>query len=298
MRKIILWLLVGLVVGAGITYIVVNKMAGQEAKQAVEQLVAENEEIESLEYSDLTVGLLDQGGKIENVRLRLKGIDDPITVDRIEIEDIALQEGRTVKADVRMEGLTLKHDHALLESITPELAAMGYDKVVVDASADYRYNPKERLLELNKIHLSGKEMGTLSMTITLAQVDPALWDVKKENINLGSLLTTFALVSLGPSQIEYKDDTLLKRWMKHQAQKSGQQPEDLVRQWHQEIDQEAGQTDQAIVKEALGAFKRFVTDPDRIEIRISPEKPVALMRFVLESPERILENLQLKVESN
>ncbi len=298
MRKIGLWLLVGLVVGTGVTYMVVNNMAGREAKQAVEQMVSENEEIESLEYSDLTVGLLDQGGKIEDVRLRLKGIDEPIIIDQLQIEDLVQEEGRLVRADVRMEGLTLNHDHELLESITPELAAMGYDEVVVDASAAYQYDPQERLLQLEEIHLSGKDMGTLSMAITLANVDPALWDIRKENLNLGSLLTTFALVSLGPSQIEYKDKTLLKRWMKRQASKSGQRPEDFVRQLHQQIDQEAGETDQAIVKEALAAVKDFLADPDRITVRIAPEKPVALMRFMLESPERILENLQLKVESN
>lgn len=298
MRKIGLWLLVGLVVGAGVTYMVVNNMAGKEAKQAVKQLVAENEEIESLEYSDLKVGLLDQGGKIENVQLRLKGVDDPITIDRIEIGDMAQHEGRVVRADVKMEGLTLGHDHVLLESIAPELTEMGYDELVVNASAAYQYDPQERLLQLEKITLSAKEMGTLSMAITLAQVDPALWDIEKENLNLGSLLTTFALVSLGPSQIEYEDKTLLKRWMKRQANKSGQRPEDFVRQLHQQIDQAAGETDQAIVKEALAAVKDFLADPDQITVRIAPEKPVALMRFVLESPERLLENLNLTVEAD
>ncbi len=298
MRKIGLWLLVGLMVGVGVTYMVVNKMAGQEAKQAVDQLVAENDEIESLEYSDLTVGLLDQGGKIKNVQLRLKGIEDPIVVDQLQIKNIDQIEGRTVQADVSMEGLTLKHDHALLESITPDLAAMGYDEVVVDATAAYQYDPQKRVLTLEKIGIVAKDMGELSMAITLAQVDPALWDIKKENLNLGSLLTTFALVSIGPSRIEYEDQSLFNRWVKRQAQKSGHRPEELIRQWNKQIDEEAGRSDLTIVKEALEAVKAFVADPDRITVRIEPEKPVALMRFVLESPERMLENLHLTVESN
>lgn len=298
MRKIVLWLLVGLVAGVGITYMVGNKMATKKAEQAVEQLVAENEEIEALEYRDLKVGLFDQGGKIKDVRLQLKGIEDPIVIDQLQLQKIAQIEGRTVQADVSMEGLTLKHDHALLESITPELAAMGYDEVVVDAIFAYQYDPQERELTLEKIGIAAKDMGELYMAFTLAQVSPALWEVEKEDLNFGSLLSTFALVSIGPSQIEYEDQSLFKRWVKRQAQKSGQRSEDLIRQWNKQIDTEAGRSDRAIVKEALGAVKAFLADPDRIIVRVEPEKPVALMRFVLESPERMLENLHLTVESD
>jgi len=298
MRKIGWWLLVGLAVGGGVTYMVANNMAGREAKLAIERLVTENEDVESLEYSDLTVGLLEQGGKINDVRLQLKGIEDPIVIDQLELENVAQKEGRTVQADVSMGGLTLKHDHALLESITPELEAMGYAEVVVDATAAYQYDPQKRRLTLEKIDLSAKDMGKLSMDLTLDQVNPELWEVKKKDFNLGPFLTTFALVSIGPSKIEYEDHSLLKRWIKRQAQRSGRQPEALVRQWRQVIDQEADRNNSSIVQAALGAVKDFLADPDRITVRIAPEKPLTLMRFVLESPERILENLQLQVESH
>jgi len=298
MRKIGWWLLVGLAVGGGVTYMAASNMAGREAKLAIERLVTENEEVESLEYSDLTVGLLEQGGKINDVRLQLKGIEDPIVIDQLQLENVAQKEGRTVQADVSMEGLTLKHDHALLESITPELEAMGYAEVVVDATAAYQYDPQKRRLTLEKIDLSAKDMGKLSMAIILDQVNPELWEVKKEGLNLGAFLTTFALVSIGPSKIEYEDHSLLKRWIKRQAQRSGHRPEAVVRQWRRVIDQEANRNNSSIAQAALGAVKDFLADPDRITVRIAPEKPLALMRFVLESPERILENLQLQVESH
>ena len=296
MRKIILLLLVGLAAGIGIAYWVGNKMAIREAEQAIEQLVAENEQIETLEYGGLKVGLLDQGGRINDIRLRLKGTDDPIKIDLIQVADVAQVKGRWVEADVRMKGLTLENDHDLLESFTPDLAAMGYDEVVVDASMAYRYDPAERLLQIEEMRLHGKDMGTLSMAATLAQVN-ALGDINKEDLNLGSLFFSFSLVSIGPSQLEYEDHSLFKKWIKQEAKKSGRQPEELVAQWHKQLDETANPDDHVIVKEARKAVKAFLADPDRITAQIDPEKPVALMRFILESWDRLMENLQLKIET-
>jgi hypothetical protein len=291
-----LLLLVGLAAGIGIAYWVGNKMATKEAEQAIEQLVAENEEIESLQYGGLKVGLLDQGGRISDIQLRLKGVDDPIKIDQIQVADLAQAKGRWVQADVRMEGLTLKNDHDLLESFTPDLAAMGYKEVVMDASLAYRYDLEERLLQVEEMRLHCKDMGTISMAATLAQVN-ALGDINKKDLDLGSLFFSFSLVSIGPSKLEYEDHSLFQKWIKQEAKKSGRQPKELVAKWHKQLDEAANPDDHMIVKNARKAVKAFLANPDRITAQIDPEKPVALMRFILESWDRLMENLQLKIET-
>ncbi len=298
MLKRILLVLAGLLIGLVGAYLVTSNISKKRVAAQLQETVAESDLLESLSYGKLSTGLLSPSVRLADLELRFKGIEDPVTIGELQVNDILLQEDFPVAADLRVEGLRLLASHSLLVPWQESLASLGYDGVDMSLRLRYLYDPAQRKFALKQCELSEPRMGRLQLDLALHNFNLAPFLAHDYRESPFAALGAFSLISLAGLEADYQDKSLARNLIDHQARQAGISSGQYVDALLADLNQRSGDDAAAPVLEALEAVTRFLRDPERITVKATPQTAVALMRlFLINNIGDVFDQLNLRVSS-
>ena len=298
MLKRIFLVLAGLLVGLMGAYLVASNISKKRVAAQLQETVAESDLIESLTYGKLSTGLLSSSVRLADLDLRLKGIEDPVTIGEMQVNDIVLQDDFPVAADLWVEGLRLHARHSLLAPWHEALSSLGYDGVDISLRLRYLYDPAQRKFALEQCELSEPRMGRLQLDLALHNINLAPFLAHDYRESPLAALGAFSLISLAGLDADYQDKSLARSFIDHQARQAGMSSGQYVDGLVADLNQRSGDAAEAPVREALEAVARFLRDPDRITVKAAPQTAVALMRlFLINDVGDVFDQLNLHVSS-
>jgi hypothetical protein len=281
MFKRLLLVLAGLLIGLVGAYLVASNIGNKKVAAELQQTVAESDMLESLTYGKLSAGLLSPSVYLSDLELQLKGIEDPIAIGELEVNDVVLQDNFPVAADLSMKGLRLLASHSLLTPWQDDLASLGYDGLDLSLKLRYFYDPAQRQFTLEQCEFSEPRMGRLRLDVALHNFNPVPIIAGDWRENPFSALTVFSLISLASLQADYQDSSLAQKLIAHAARQSGISSDQYIDTILADLNQRSGKDPDPRIREALETVNQFMRDPGRISIQAAPQTAMALMRLLL-----------------
>ncbi len=280
------------VAGYGVAcWVVTRQVAGQ-----IRKAVAETQAVEALDYGSLKVALIGQHVSLRDVTVTLAVPRQRLHIDRVSVD--GFRPGDTVPGRLHLlvEGLLLNVDDPLMKPVRRELKQLGYRRLKVLLECRYRYDEPAGRLDVKQLRVDVDEMGTLDLTAELRNLDVGrLKQAMDDPLRMVMLLPSAAIAGL---RIEYRDASLVRRVLKTEARRVGMSEADYARRLSQDIAASLSGQQDARLSEAAQAVGRFLQEPGRISVRLSPAKPVPLLQLVFtRNPADLAALLGLQVRS-
>ncbi len=112
---------------------------------------------------------------------------------------------------------------------------------------------------------------------------------------IAGLLFSFPQILIHDAAISYNDNSLVQRLIKEAAKENGKEYDSFISDIVKEIDNEIFKEEDKFTKKGLEAIKKFVKDPNKISVSISPEKPIPIGRLQrIDEPKEIIKLLNAK----
>ena len=81
------------------------------------------------------------------------------------------------------------------------------------------------------------------------------------------------------------------------AAQQGKTVDELLKEITEQIDKDIAKEENKFNKNALKSLKKFVNDPDKIKITVSPKEPVPLKKLQGVDPVKVPEVLNIKIKT-
>lgn len=212
------------------------------------------------------------------------------------------QDGRSIQmaelevSDIKHTDDALTHAHTRIKNaqiavadLEPDaqkqFADLGYDKLRFSMESLFSLDPKKRTLNLSDTHISAEDMGTLSLSLALSgiksidQLTNASTAADKQIISpdVIALAQAMRVVAL---DFHYSDSSLVERYMAQQMEETGLERKKLAQQFaHRLRERLLIQTENAFTNEAEAALATFLTRPQNIGLKLTPEKPMSMIEL-------------------
>lgn len=257
------------------------------------------------EYESVTGDPFTGTIEVRGLRLKAKGLEKPLRIERIKLSGVELEDEFPKRADVTVSGFcasleVLDHDTRNF------LEAIGYQEVpCLDGRLSYRRDAE--VFEIEKAVLRAENAFKISAGIRLEGLSVIRTATKKLSAVEDPLSALVALDELGLAireiklrtfVLEYRDEGFANRVLDGLAREMGLSRERLIETAIEKLRARFPGRDRMseMVREAISAFLR---NPERLRIEVSPEKPIPLGK-ILEwgsDPEFLYHILRLRVEA-
>ena len=246
---------------------------------------------ESFSY-DTSVDLLGFNTHLKNIELTLPN-KESVKIDEITINSFDADHKIPEFMDIEIEGLESKK---ALKSLPFARASRdifdNMEKVNVNFAIKYKFDSEDKILDIKEISESVDHLGELSFSTELHHIDSMQSLLQRMMLNPYSL-------SVGKSELAYKDDSLVEKIILMNAKQQGvsvsQYKEKVVQKLNKELDKIESKKSAALEKELLSAVIDFVEDSDEFSISIDPQKPMTLREMSTGNPSANLEKLNLEI---
>ncbi len=280
------------VAGYGVARWVVTRQVAEQIRKNV----AEMEAIEALEYGSLNVALIGQHVSLHDVTVTLAVPRQRLHIQRVSVD--GFRPGDTVPGRLHLliEGLALSVDDPLMKPIRRALTQLGYQRLMVLLECRYRYDESAGRLDVEQLRVDVGQMGTLNVTAELRNLDIGRLKQGLENpLNIVALLPSTAISDL---RLDYRDASLVRRILKKGARRAGVSEADYARRLSEGVGASLSGRQDARLAAAAQAVARFLQKPGHISVRLTPDKPVPLLRLVFtRNPADLAALLGLEVHS-
>lgn len=283
-----------LILGAG-AYLGLKFYIENDAGSRIQQWANQTERISSLSYQSLDVGLFSKTVQVGQVSLQLKDSDSPVAIDRLVLHAFDSKNEIPSFMHVEIQGIHISPSNSFMKGAAPVLKQLGYANIEANAEYAYRYDPIKKDLEIQQIRIHVTNMGRLYVAARLDNVDLA--DVKSVPSNPLTMIALVSAVQLSKINMNYQDDSFVRRLIQLGARQSGQSEAQFVSGIIQRLNREIQNQEQPAARDRFLAVQDFIKNPGSIDVAISPLEPVSLMHFVMaDNVEQIIDLLNISVE--
>ena len=250
-------------------YFIAKSIVTHKVKEAIDIMIEEISQVAEVEYDDISVSLLTRNTHIEDISIKPKGItDDTLKIKELIVRDYDYKSKYPKYVNFDIKKLTLTN-------IPEKLKDLGYKKFVADISLDWEYNSKKEIYKINELKIQADEMGELSLKLILSDV-MHIEDSLEDANSIDSLEQVLENISIANAKITYKDDSIIEKLIKYDAEKEGVSYKKMRDEYVNKISSESFP---GIPNKVLKMIKKFIKDPDTLKISISPDSPVSIKQL-------------------
>lgn len=296
MKKILLFIAIGIIIGGLTAYGIVKYAAVHRAEAEIARLVDKTPALEEIRYGKIQVGLIRSTFGMQDIQLWLAGYKEPILIDRIDLD--VPEPGHQIppQAKAEIKGIRLSTQHELLNPVRPDLEAMGYQDIVGLITLAYQYDAAGKRLDLSEVTIQADQMGSIRFDLALTNLDlPGLVKISNKP-DLAVLLTTVPMIGVAGGRLTYSDDSFLQRLLHRGAEQSGQKPSVYRLKSKEKLNQLLEREKNERVRQIFSTLKKFIDHPKSVTISLNPSRPVPVFQFLLmKKPVDLLELLKVQV---
>jgi len=295
-KKIILFIVIGIIIGGLAAYGIVRYVAVQRAEAEITRLVESTPALEDIQYGKIQVGLIRSTFGMQDIQLRLAGFQEPIYIDRIALD--VSERGHQIppRAKAEIKGIHLSTRHGLFNPVRTDLEAMGYQDIAGLITLAYHYDAAGKRLNLNDVIIRADQMGSVRFDLALTDLDLSRLAKKSSGPDIATLLTTVPMIGVAGGRLTYSDDSFLQRLLHRSAEQSGQKPSVYRLKFKEKLKQLLEREENKRVRQILSTLKDFIDHPKSVTISLNPSKPVPVFQFLLmKKPVDLLELLKVQV---
>ncbi len=266
-----------------------QKKAADEIRIMVDNARAVTE----VTYSGLSVNPLSMKANMEDVTISLAGGNGRIDITRIELNKWAIKGDIPTRADICLSGI-----HATPDGSSKASPAGDWYKRMAgaDIRLAYHTDPDAKLLSIENLAIRAPELGELHVRCRLGNVD--LEKMTTATDTPFFLVLVLPGISVSTVDIDYRDEGLVQQLVGGAAARNGMSRDDYVARLEQQLLALKEDGSSVYLDDALTAFIRFLNDPQQIQIKAAPSKPVPFGQFLFSRDRGLLfEMLKIQVVS-
>jgi hypothetical protein len=270
-------------------YIGAKTFADYVAKKRVDKVIEKASNYVDLSYKKVSVDLLRLDVHIKGVTLTPVGIPVNTKIDEVVVYDIDYKNNPPRHFHIALNGIDIPVDKSNFGA-QEELKELGYDEIKANIELDYRYNPENKELYLNRLKYGADKVGSLNLKLYISNVD-----LSSQNPLV--ILLSLPNILIHSGELYYKDDSFVPRLLKLYSKREGKDVDEIIDNIIKDIETEISKENDHFSKEVIESFSKFIKNPDRITITISPKKPVSIGRIQKSNPQELPKLLNIKVKS-
>jgi len=271
-------------------YFVITMYASHVAKERADLVMAKIANFADVDYKKLSVDLLEMDVRISDILLSPANGEEKIKIDEIIIHDIDNKSDIPAFLSVSINGIELNLQESGEE--TRRIRELGYtDKLLVNLKADYIYEKGKKELNVKKIGIGADDAGEINISFNLGNID-----LNPEQI-LG-LLFMYPQIIFYKARVTYEDESLVERLIKLGAKEKNIDAAEFKMSLIQGIKEEIEKENDDFIKKALVEIKKFIDDPKKLSISVSPSKPYPLGLIMrLNNVKEVIKLLNIRIKS-
>ncbi len=228
--------------------------------------------VESFGYKNLRVGFFADRLVLDTVTLKLKGVKEPLTAEKLFIPRYRFDNNRLVSLEVILEGVDV------FSGKLGELTGVDTSNHLISKLVcRYQYDPRTQTMTMEDLKIIAPELAEIHADTVLVNIDPSALFLEDPYRMLSHLIG----VSISDTIIRYRDRSLLKKIIL--SQPDAENPAaagDILRSVaggiHEMIEKEKDLQTRLL----LETFAEFLKNPGQLHLIISPPKPIPLGRLL------------------
>jgi hypothetical protein len=282
------------------TVIIVSFIAGSQyyihirTAQEISRRVDDISYVENLEYENLKVGLWKNQLILSNVSLKIRDVTDLFRAGQISISNLKTDNGHILGFNLEINGLGIPLKGFLADETIQSMEMVNPDELFSTIGCIYQYDPDQRVLELNNIKILSPDMAEVEASIRLMNIDPSTIAL---NNPVGFIPQLFG-ISISQASVVYIDHSFLDKFFGTQSNPKDSNIPVAIAVFSENVTQMVKIEKDEKTRTVLKNFQRFLTNPEKLHITLSPENPVPLGRFLwIRHLKEFVELLNLKIET-
>ena len=296
MKKNILFIVLGVIVGGLVAYGAVKYVAVQRAEKEIDKWVDNTSALEEIRYGKIQVGLIRSTFGMRDIQLRLEDSKELIYIDRIDLDVSEPSHQIPPRAQAEIMGIHLSTRHELFNPVRTDLEAMGYQDIAGRITLAYQYDAQGKRLDLNDVTIQADQMGSVRFDLALTDLDLPLLMKQSSKPDLATLLTAVPMIGVAGGKLTYSDNSLIQRLLQRTAERSGQKPSVYRLESKEKLTQLMESEKNERFRQILSTLKEFIDHPETVTVKLNPSRPVPVYRFLLmKKPVDILKLLRVEV---
>lgn len=272
-------------------YFGVKFYASNVAEKKINEAIAKVVNFVDVDYKKVSVDLFGMNARISGVLVSPVRTKEKIRIDKIIIRDIDDKSYIPSFLSVSLKGIEVNLNWLGDVVDMKEIKELGYsDKLLFNFHIDYNYDKEKQELNIKKLAVGANDVGKISISLHLGNIG---LDPKK----ILRLPFTYPQIILYKAKIDYKDESLAERYFKLEAKKEDMDLENYKRSQIQKIEKEIEKEKSKLIKKALVAIKKYIDNPKRLSIFVSPSKPQPFGRIMRTKDKDLFKLLNIQIKS-
>jgi hypothetical protein len=290
-----------LMVGIGLTVIIAaGFFAGlqyflrSQTKQEIYKQVEENSYVENLEYENLKVGFWGNRVYLNNISIKVRGVKEIIRARKLTVFNMKTDNHHLLGLNVEIKGVNIPLKSMLSDEIYQALNMVNEDEWLSNIGWFYQYDPDHKILIMENIKIIAPELATIEASIKLLNIDPSTI----LSNNLVGLLSQAVFMSLSQANVAYNDHSLLRKIQSVQNDSTASALPSSFEVISENVKQMLQKETDEKTRRVLESFLKFLDNPEKLNITLSPEKPIPLGRLLwVRHPKEAVELLNMEIET-
>jgi hypothetical protein len=290
-----------LIVGIGLTVIIAAGLfAGlhyflrSQTKQEISKQVEDNSYVENLEYENLKVGFWGSRFYLNNISIKIKGVNEIIRAKEIIVFNMKTDNHYLLGLNVEIKGVDIPLKSMFSDELYQALDLVNSDQGASNIGWFYQYDPDHKILTMENIKIIAPELATIEASIKLLNIDPSTI----LSNNLVGLFSQAVFMSLSQASVAYKDHSLLRKMQSVPNDSIASNLPSSFEMIFENVNQMLQKETDEKTRHVLESVLRFLDNPEKLNITLSPEKPVPIGRLLwVRHPKEVVELLNIKIET-
>ncbi len=285
-KKIVVGVLIVVLIAV---YVGVKTYAGRVAERKVNKAIGKVANYADVSYGKISVDLLGLNTRINDVTITPLGAKEKTVIDDIVIYDVDDKSKIPSYLHIALRGININVDS--LENDARQLKELGYNEIKANMEWKHKYDANGKEFYLDSLSSGVDKMGTIDLKFHISNIDLG-------SDNILSIFLFFPKILIHSAELSYRDDSLVPRLLKRGAKKEDKEVDSIISEITKDIDKEILRANNEFAKEAMEALKKFIKNPDKIVITVSPERPVPVGSIQkTEDSEELLKLLNVKIRT-
>jgi len=228
----------------------------------------------------------DQGVLIKNIKITGKdkqGRDRQITIDEFKVTRLDWNKvNGSPFADVEIKGLRspqLAEEKQFKEFMT----ATGMKELVLDIKVRYEYKEGGKLMDLQDVVVTARDLGTLTLKAQIHGVDiSAIQNMQKSGkVDPAAAMGMISAIQIGKVHASFKDSGAIDKAATMQAKKAGSDKEKILTGVVGMLEAQKAGIPFEIGKKAADAAIKFLKNKSSITVKAEPASPVSVLQLMM-----------------
>lgn len=265
----------------------------RQVEDEIRRTVARVPGVARVDYRHLSISPLPMRLEMRDAAIYLTGRSTPVRIDRLRIPHLTLADPVPSALTAHVVGLHLSETHLTDRGLQRLWQVLGYGSVVLDIDLTYTYDALQKSISVERMHVSGADLGDLEVALRIRQVDLARMVDQADNALYWKL--ALPVVALESFQLTYQDASLARRLG---ALENGQAVNQSIQQYLRKVQAHAGPQPDDLLQHNVAAVLQFLNQPEMLRVQAQPAKPTSLLRLMLSGgdPVRIMQLLNLSIQ--